>query len=165
MATDRAILKQVQTAQLESTGASDGEAEVKKLHYRTYSVLVADAATAGTAVTETVIATVPVASRVVAVKVATPIGVTAHDTNYATFTVSKRTAGGGATSIASQTTKITGGSGNLTAFSPLSITPTASAVDLAANDSLTIAIPKAASGVALTAATSYVQVQVTVEEI
>lgn len=167
MATDRAILKQVQTAQLESTAASDGEGEIKKTHYRTYSVLIDDAATAGTAVTETVIARVPVASRVVSMYMSSPIAVTAHDTNYATVTVAKRTDGAAGTTVGSETTQTSGsgGTGNMTAFAPYAIPLVAAAVDLAAGASLTVAVAKAAAGVALTAATSTFSVQVTVEEI
>jgi len=74
---------------------------------------------------------------------------TADDTHYATITVYKRASDGSgtATAIASQTTKVTGGSGNWTAFAkvavPLVGTPTVNAGDL-----LTFAITKSdATGV------------------
>jgi hypothetical protein len=171
MPTDRETLKDFQISQLGGyagqQGLSDADATVRHSHRRLYQVLVADAATAGTAVTETVLCTVPRASRVKVVQVATPIAVTSNDTNYATFNLAKRTAGGGSTAIATQTTRTSGsgGLGNLTAFAPNNLTITLAAVDLAAGDSLTVAIPKTGSGVALTAATSYVNFLVDLEEI
>lgn len=77
--------------------------------------------------------------------------VTAHDTNYATITVSRYTAAGGSkTTVASITTKITGGSGNWTAFVPVEIT-LATDTALEAGACLTYEIAKAASGVQLPA--------------
>jgi len=148
-----------------NTGISDAKATADAMNKRTFHILVADAATAGTAVTETVIVQVQRAGIAKAVRIATPIAVTAHDTNYATFTVAKRTGSGSASTIASQTTKITGGSGNVTAFVPVTLTLTDANVVLAAGDVLTIAIAKASSGVALTASTSYVNVTVDVLEV
>lgn len=79
--------------------------------------------------------------------------VTAHDTNYATITISRYTAAGGSkTTIASCTTKTTGGggTGNWTAFVPVEVT-LASDVDLEAGACVTYEIAKAASGVQLPA--------------
>ena len=147
---------------------ADPDTTVRKLWRRTYCVLVSDAATAGTAVTETVM--VPYVERrckVLASRIAAPIAVTAHDTNYATISVAGRTAGAASVAIASHTTKITAGLGNLTAFAPYTLTANATPANaiLAAGDSITVAVAKAASGVALTAATSYFAVMVDVEEI
>lgn len=166
--SDRSQIKELQLGQYGSAGLSNTKDSVNKMHYRSYSVLISDAATAGTAVTETnVAAYVPNACKVVACYVAAPIAVTASDSVYATFTLAKRTAGGSGTTIATQTTKTTGsgGLGSLTALAPYALTTTAANVELAAGDSLTIAVAKASTGTALTAATSYVCVHVIVEEI
>lgn len=69
---------------------------------------------------------------------------TANDTNYATITIYKRTAGGGSTAIAQITTKITGGSGNWTAFLPIALTTTIAAAE---GDSISFDIAKAGTGV------------------
>lgn len=143
---------------------TDPAGTVKNSMRRTYSENYSDAATAGTAVTETVHANVQRAGKVVAAKLSAPIAVTANDTNYATVTVSKRTGAGGAVVIASRTTQITGGSGNIVAFVPVTLTLTAANQLLAAGDVLTVAVTKTGSGVALTAATSNINVTVDVEE-
>jgi hypothetical protein len=151
-------------------GDTEALAEVRKSNRETFVVLVADAATAGTAVTETVAVRLPTTGgtyRFIEAYMCSPIAVTAHDTNYATISVAKRlSTGASATALASQTTKITGGSGNLTAFAPAALTNTATTADLeiAAASVITVAIAKAASGVALTAATSYFAVAIVVEK-
>lgn len=72
---------------------------------------------------------------------------TAHDTNYATLTVSVEDGAGGAVgTAASKTTKITGGSGNWAAGVPVDLALGA-AVTLAAGQVLKFAITKAAAGV------------------
>ncbi len=79
---------------------------------------------------------------------------TADDTDYATITVKKRDgSGGAAVTVATITTKITGGSGDWTAFEPMSITLTATAADLLLleTDVLTLTVAKAASGVTIPA--------------
>lgn len=82
------------------------------------------------------------------------LNVTAHDTNYATVSVQTRTAAGAAGStVSTYTTKITGGSGNLTAFVVYSpgVTTAANAY-VAAGYSVTTKVTKASSGVKLAAA-------------
>jgi hypothetical protein len=77
---------------------------------------------------------------------------TAHDTNYATLTLSQRDgAGGGAAIVAEQTTKITGGSGDWVAFvaEPLTLSGTIANLFLAAGEVLTFKIIKSGSGVAV----------------
>lgn len=164
MSADRTKMKNLEVGMFGSAGFSNVQQEVSKSHYRTITVLVSDAATAGTAVTETPIGTLPNDAKVVAAYFKTPIAVTANDTTFATFTVSRRTAGGSGTAIGSQTTKITGGTGNVTAFNPNPLTLTAANVQCSAGDELTLAIAKASTGVALNAATSYVSVTVVLEE-
>lgn len=78
-------------------------------------------------------------------------GLTAHDTTYATITVSRYTAAGGSkTTIASMTTKITGGSGDWVAFVPEALTLAAD-VALEAGAIITYEIAKASTGVAVPA--------------
>lgn len=104
---------------------------------------------AGTATAESVIPRPMLACRVVGIELVPAAALTADDTDYATITVRKRDGAGGAASvIASVTTKITGGSGNWTAFVPVSL-GTITNADLLAGDILTVEITKAASGVAI----------------
>ncbi len=80
--------------------------------------------------------------KVVEVRITADAGHTAHDTNYWTFTVAKRTAAtpGTAVTIATKTTKITGGTGDLTAwkYKTITLTSTAADLDLLEDDELTI---------------------------
>lgn len=162
-------IKNKATALFSPNTANDHERVKQTVVERMVEVQVNDAATAGTAVTETVVATFPFASagvKVLGCTFATPIAVTANDTSYATVTLASRdSAGANALTIGSQTTKITGGTGNITAFKPYSLTLTAANVIVPQGGCLTIAVAKASSGVALTAATSTVNVTVFYEEL
>ena len=121
-------------------------------------VWVDDAATAGTAVGEKIAiyadATyAPNGFLIKAVNILTNLAVTADDTNYATILVASRPVGGGSgANISSNTTKITGGLGNLTAFVKYAGTITGANALVIATSSITVAVTKAAGGVALTAA-------------
>lgn len=55
---------------------------------------------------------------------------TAHDTNYKTVALKRRVAAGTATTIASVTTKITGGTGDWVALTPITLTLSSTAADL-----------------------------------
>jgi len=81
--------------------------------------------------------------------------VTASDTNYATITVQKRTAGGAATTIASGSTTLTVGTplGNFTAFVPVLLPLSVPNISLLASDVLTFNITKTGTGVVLPAST------------
>lgn len=104
---------------------------------------------ANTATAESPVPREPLACRVVSAAYVPGGALTADDTDFATLTLRKRNgAGGSAVAIASVTTKITGGSGNWTAFVPVSL-GTISNPDLLATDILTIEIAKAGSGVAV----------------
>lgn len=86
-------------------------------------------------------------AKVISVKYLTQANLTAHDTNYATLSlVYDDGAGGSETTVASQTTKITGGSGNWTAGNMIDI-PVSAAIIPAAGKQLRFKIAKAASGV------------------
>lgn len=81
-------------------------------------------------------------ARVTQVRIMADAGFTAHDTNYWTITVAKRTATtpGTAVTIATKTLKITGGTGNLTAWLPadLTLSATSAALDLLETDVITV---------------------------
>ena len=135
------------------------------LSKRTYSYDVANA-TAATAVTESVIAHVRRGGIVRNISLNAPIAVAQDAANIATFTIAKRTGAGAAQTIASiSTVTVTGVA--LVAFVPLEIAKsffTAANVVLADGDVLTLAIAKGGTGVALSAATSTLNVSVDVEE-
>lgn len=123
-----------------------------------------DAATAGTAYTETVIFQAVASSTTVKkARVALPVTAAANASNGAVITLARRTGAGGAVTIASWST-LSAAQGTLTAFIPGEMVLTAANVELAAGDVLTLAVSKAASGVALTAATSDASVTVLLEE-
>ncbi len=73
---------------------------------------------------------------------------TAHNTTYATINVSSRTSTGGSGSvIATVNTKITVGTGDWTAFQPVTIPVTAANAVVAAGGGITYDISKASTGV------------------
>lgn len=112
----------------------------------------ADDAAASTATAEHAIARIPIAAEIVSAYYGTESTITAHDTNYATLTVSVRDGAGGAASAAcSQTTKITGGSGDIAAYVPKVLTLDTTKKAVAANSVLTVLISKASSGVVVPA--------------
>lgn len=67
---------------------------------------------------------------VTAVTVIPFAALTADDTNYKTVALNRRVAAGSATVIASVTTKITGGTGNWVALTPITLTLSSTAADL-----------------------------------
>lgn len=142
-------------------------AEVQRMRRRTVTIYVQDAATAGTAVTETVMLCCPAGGtiRVVSAKVAAPVAIAADNTDYCTFTVSKRTGAGSATSVSSADTRAASLNA-LAAFVPEALTnsTTAADLDLAASDVLTFKVVKSGSGKAICAATSYFACTVEYEE-
>ncbi len=161
MATDRQILKNAQAGMIGSSGCAADPLSgcVKEAHTKYYHFQVSDFGTAGRAVTTTAMH-MPVRGKVVSVSITAPLAVTGNDTTYATVTVAKQT-GASATTIAAIATKATiaagaiGTAANLAAAVPYKLLAnafTASAVQMAADDVLTVAIAKASTGVALTTA-------------
>jgi len=77
--------------------------------------------------------------------------ITANDTDYATITIRRRSGAGAGTAVtvATITTQITGGLGNVTGFARL--TPASTNVSVVAGDRFTYQITKAGSGVQLPA--------------
>lgn len=129
---------------------------------------VTDGGTAGTAQTETFAYknTSGTNQLVTGASFCAPVAITANDTTYATITVTKRdSAGGTAAVVATRTTQITGGSGNITAFLPIALTLTVANVVVAPNEVLTVLVSKASTGVAIAAATSQARVEIILEPI
>ena len=89
-----------------------------------------------------------------AFKIITSGNVTADDTNYATVAlVYNDGAGGSDTTIASKTTKITGGTGNLTAGIAYSFAITAANARIPAGSQVQVKVTKAGTGVSLPVST------------
>lgn len=128
-----------------------------------YEVARAQDAAAGTTTAETVVgcsianpANPTGPSKVLRVYYVPAAGVTAHDSNYATITVSKYTAAGASkTTVATITTQTTGGggSGDWTALVPMEITLSSTLANriVEPKATLTYEIAKASSGVQLPA--------------
>lgn len=94
----------------------------------------------------------PAAGRILGAWIQPQSTLTAHDTNYATVNVvSADNAAGSAVVMASQTTKITGGSGNWAAGVKEALTVTSTEADrhFDKGDVLSFSIAKASSGVAV----------------
>lgn len=113
------------------------------------------ALTANTTRAETTLTrTAAVPGTVTQVRIMTDAGFTAHDANYWTITVSKRTAAvpGTAVVVATANLTITAGTGNLTAFkyADLTLSTVAGAVDLLAGDALTVTCTAQATAAAIT---------------
>jgi len=91
-------------------------------------------------------------ARIVSVEFVPDATLTAHDTNYATLTLNKGTAGS-LDAAATVTTKITGGTGDWVADTPEALTLSSTEANLlvASGDNLNFDIAKASSGVAVPA--------------
>lgn len=116
----------------------------------------ADDGAAGTATAAGVFASLVGKWQVNTVKYIPSAALTADDTNYATLTVSQFASGAALTTVASQTTKITGGSGNWTARTAVTITNSGTAANLVVDGSsapvyLAFAIAKSGTGVVVPA--------------
>ena len=149
------------TMALSPEGAVD---EMIGRHYDEYTARFTDIGTASGAQTEETILKLdanryPNGARLVAAYWGPAVAVTADDTNYKTLTVRKMTsAGGSATTIASSTTKITGGTGDLAAnqLAAATVTTASDANILAAGSLITyvIGLDAGNTGVAMNASTA-----------
>ena len=124
-------------------------------------------ATAGTAVTETVLEDVRRGGIVRSVTITAPIAVAQDAANIATILVQKRTitagvAGAAVTIATISTITVTGTA--LVAFVPFSVPLTAANTVVGPTDVLTYSVTKGGTGVALTAATSEFLISVDFEE-
>jgi hypothetical protein len=120
-------------------------------------------AAALTATSERAVFTAPEAVTITGILIEPAASLTADDTNYATITVARRDAtGGNKATVRSLTTQTsgTGGSGNWTAFSTISV-GSFSNTSLSAGQKITIEISKTGLGVAVPVVA--VQVQYTVD--
>ncbi len=131
----------------------------------TRSVEVTDGGTAGTAQTETVAWRNDTGGDVwiTDLYLVTPVNVTANATNYATFSVFKRTSAGASQATIGAFATDTVTTDDLVAFAPKAI-PMTDANRLVPNGSVvTVSVSKTASGVAIAAATSQANVLITYE--
>lgn len=135
--TDRTIIKNQQKGVFRTSGMSDSDASVGKLHEETFSVL----NVAGSPLAEVVVSGLGGKAAIVKSIKAIPAATLATAaSNYVTGTIYKRDgAGGAAVSIGSFTTNSSGGA-QLTAFQPTSVTLTDSAKVLAAGSIITYAL-------------------------
>ena len=121
-------------------------------------VWIDDAATAGTAVGEKLALYVdatymPNGVLVKAVNLLPGVAIAGDNTDYVSFLVASRPVGGGSgANIVTQTTKLTGGTGSMTAFVKYTGTVTGANARVIATSSITVAATKATSGKAITAA-------------
>jgi hypothetical protein len=109
---------------------------------------------AAAATAEAPVAKIPgYASTVVAAHFTPSAALTCSDTNYATITVSKRSAGGAATQLFQKQTKCTGGTGSWTQYAPVSLGSVAGggADAMGADGVFTWQISKSGSGVVVPA--------------
>lgn len=149
-------IKNALTKDFSALDSTDDTMVKNLLFRRVEKVRLFDAATAGTAMTTTAFYknTTGVLQRVVAVYVVAPVVVAADNTDYVTFTLAKTdSAGANATTVASADTRAASLNA-LAANVPEAITVTGSAQDVAIDGHLTVAVAKAGSGKAITAATS-----------
>lgn len=160
--TDGKLMKRVLEGMFD--GIATANALVSLLIDKRPRVDITDGGTAATAVTESPVTQVSGPALLTAATFTAPIAVTADATNRLTVTVSKRTAGGAATVMATGTTTA-GGLGSLTAFVPVTIplSTVAGAVALANGDEITVLVSKQGSGVAFAAATSFATVELRLE--
>lgn len=75
---------------------------------------------------------------------------TASDSVFRTIVVQKRTAGGSPVTLATATTKVTGGTGNWAAWTPVAI-PVVAGAFVSPGDSVSVAFTHASSGTAIPA--------------
>lgn len=143
-------------------------------------VTITDGGTAGNTVAEEPVMTARVAQStatgwVAATRTVTrivgvlPVAFTQSATVFATFTVSKRTAGGAAVVIGTAKTDLVanGGVGTLAAFVPFTFTlsTVAGATTLASDDVVTLILAKASTGTAIASATAQAVIQIESEAV
>ncbi len=91
--------------------------------------------------------------KLLSAKIVPSIAVTASDDDYATVSVKVKTSAGVAVATyATQTTKVTGGLGSLTALNAYALTATAANYLVAAGNQVTVHLEKAGAGVAVAGA-------------
>jgi len=147
--SDRGIMKELDLGRFGSAGMANVADAVAKEHSEmavSYNFI--STATTNAVQEVTVLQDDCCAGRVKAVKIIAPAAWTASDLNYLTFTVSKRTANGAATVVATANGQTTG-IGNVTAFLPFALAITANATDYAVGDQLTFKALQTGNGAVL----------------
>jgi hypothetical protein len=131
------------------------------------SIPVTDGGTAGTAQTETVMWRNNTGAdvRVVSAHLLAPIAITAHGSNYATFTISRRTSAGASAATVADFATDTVATDDVTAFAPKALTNTVANVIVADGYVLTAKVTKTGTGVAIAAATSQAVLEVVLEPV
>lgn len=161
------FLKNQLTSLLSSLDATDVLFAKKLLLRHRVRARMFDAATAGTAMTTTTVFTndFGCTMRLIEARVITPVAVAADNTDYVTFTVSKADAdGGSAATMASGDTRAASLNG-LAAGDSEALALTVANLDVADGYHVRVAVAKAASGKAITAATSDAYVELTFEPV
>lgn len=88
---------------------------------------------------------------VTSVRIVPFAALTAHDTNYKTISLNRRLSAATAVAVATVTTKITGGTGDWVALTPITMTLSSTAADriVATLEDLSLSLVHSASGVAV----------------
>jgi hypothetical protein len=164
--TATSIVNQL-TSLLSSLDATDATLVKALLLRRAHSIPVTDGGTAGTAQGETVLwrNNTGASVKVVSAHASAPVAVTAHGTNYATFTVTKRTSAGASAATVATFATDTVTTDDMTAFAPVALTLTDANVVVPDGYVLTGKVTKAASGVAVASATAQALISVVVEPV
>lgn len=150
-----------------ATDATDQDLIKTSMWRKQIKARVHDAATAGTAYTETFAWRNDTGGsvKVISGYAVTPIAVTAHGTNYATFLAYQRTSAGASQATIATFATDTVTTDDMVAHAPKAMTLTDANVVVPAGSVITVAVTKAASGVALTAATSDAYIVLVVEPV
>jgi hypothetical protein len=139
---------------------------VKTFFRKVLHTEVTDGGTAGTAAAEKVVwrNNTGFTVKLVSCHLATPVAVTADNTNNKVFTLSQRTsAGGSQLTMGTLTTNVAQGS--LVAFSPVALTLTAANQIIPAGGVITHAMTVGGTGVAIGAATAPAALDIVIEEV
>lgn len=150
--------KQLESARLGSAGLANVALETQNVHTKHYAARIPAETNAATNVSETTLKRVVFAGVVRSAHIAVDANVVSNATDFVTLTVSKRTAGGAATTLANLLTNTQA----LTAFSPqaLTLNTNAQLLTVAAGDVITFSGIKSGAGKQLMSGV----VSVTVEE-
>lgn len=155
MATDRQIIKERQAGQAAAYGLANNNSaqiEMVRIHSRAYNIVKTTSEIANANVAEQPGCTVQRASRLAAAQLLVSANVAQSTSDYLVFTLQKRTAGGGATTIATLNTH-NSAQGAIAQYAPKSFSVVANSDGtLAASDSVTFTVTKVGSGQALNVA-------------
>lgn len=162
MPSDRAIFKERQTGQAQTYGLANSNSPsvvVADIHRRSLVVAKTGTENAATNVAETAACVVNRAARVRSVKYLGAANVAQSTSDFVVMTISKRTAGGSATTVATYNSH-NSAQGAITQYSPASFSVASNGAEaLAAGDALTFTITKSGSGQAVGAGTFTVDVE------